>query len=121
MGEGLGFSDSFNHQKIGSIKGFEKYSKNLCDKLGVSTTTFEPSEKEKKYNEKFEQLISKVDKNVKRKSNLRKCMVLKTPEKIKMMVDKKIQDIKKYNISNLEKDFDENFFKVIEEVYDNCR
>ena len=39
LGEGLSFSDSFNHLEILSITGFENYSKDLCDKLGVSPSS----------------------------------------------------------------------------------
>jgi hypothetical protein len=46
LGQGLSFSDSFNHLEIESVTGFEEHSKDLCYKLGISPNTFEPSEKE---------------------------------------------------------------------------
>jgi len=113
FGGAFGVYESLQKQKIKGLKDFENYSKQLCQIIY-------PQVVESKYNEKFEQLISLLDKKIKRKSKLRKCMVSRTPEKIKMMVDEKIPDIKNYNISNMEKDFDKNFIKVIEEVYDKC-
>ena len=48
FGEGFGIYESLNQRKIKGLTGFEEYSKQICDKLGISPKTFELSEKGRK-------------------------------------------------------------------------